>query len=152
MDDWLVLDISHNRDSDCLAESNFYTALKRLGGGSHYRRNIDVNDGEFDVAEIEFNHWVCGWVGHILVRPNTTAQKIAEELEEAIADYPILDDDDFSYREMKEANITWEVCFNIQDRIKYIREHRQDFDFRSFGDLMGCVRGKFFGGCASELL
>jgi len=30
--DWLVASVSRTRDSDCLAESNFETALKSLGG------------------------------------------------------------------------------------------------------------------------
>jgi hypothetical protein len=33
-----------------------------------------------------------------------------------------------------------------------MREHRSQFDARSFADLLGCARGKYFLGYASELL
>lgn len=30
--------------------------------------------------------------------------------------------------------------------------HREQFEFYTFAELLGCVRGKFFAGYASELL
>lgn len=49
------------------------------------------------------------------------------------------------------ANEIWEYSYTPAARVAYIRLHRNDFEFHSFGDLMGCVRGRYFAGCASEL-
>lgn len=37
-------------------------------------------------------------------------------------------------------------------RIKYIREHESQFEFRNWRDMLGCVRGKYFAGIPCELL
>ncbi len=138
--DWLV-SLSRNRDSDTLTESNFAVALDTMGG-------------ESDTVEVHrFGHWACEWFEIILVCPGTSAAKEAEEIEAALADYPVLDDTDFSEREQAEADQTWANCYSNTQRIAYIRNaSRGQFEFRSFADLMGCVRGKYFAGYASDLL
>ncbi len=91
-DDWLVC-IGRNRESDHADESNFACALKRLGG-------------ESDTVEVvRFGHWACGWVEHIFVHPSREAD--AQAIVDAIDDYPILDEDDFSEREMNAAFQSW---------------------------------------------
>lgn len=137
---WLVLPCGRNRDSECLDESNFATALKILGGE---REDVEVH---------RFGHWACGWFEIILVRPDSAAAKEAEEIEAALANYPVLDDNDYSEREHEAANETWRVCYTDKKRIEYIRDNRSQFEFRSLADMMGCVRGKYFAGYASELL
>jgi hypothetical protein len=100
-----------------------------------------------------FGHWGPGWFEIVLIDPaDTNAVKIAEECEASLADYPVLDDMDFSEEETAEANETWEKCFRVKDRLNYIRKHRSQFEFNSFSDMLGCVRGKYFAGYASELL
>lgn len=84
---WLVLPTSRTRDSDELAESNFATALEILGG-----------EGE-DVEVHRFGHWGPGWFEIIIVRPDTDAAAEAASIECALADYPVLDDEDYSRRE-----------------------------------------------------
>lgn len=136
---WFIL-LGRNRDSDLLAESNFACALESLGG-----------EGE-DVQVHRFGHWACGWYELLLVRPDTEACRKAEEIESALSDYPVLDDSDFSEREMEEANRIWKDCYTPAERITYIRENENQFEFRSRADLMSCVRGNWFGGYASELI
>lgn len=136
---WYIV-LGRNRDSDILSESNFDAALKSLGG-----------EGE-DVQVHRFGHWACGWYELILVRPDSKAFEIAEEIESALADYPVLDDDDFSMREMEEADRIWRDCYSVKERIEYIRNNREQFEFHSFGALMSCVRGNEFRGYASELI
>lgn len=136
---WYVL-LGRNRDSDCLDESNFHCALKELGGEGPY---VEVH---------RFGHWACGWLELILVCPETAESDRAKEIECAIACYPILDEHDFSEREQTAADLTWRNCFGVRGRIDYIRDHRSQFEFRSFADILGCVRGNYFAGYASELL
>lgn len=147
MDDWLVLDIMRHRDSDCLTESNYHVALERLGGETY-----DTVDETGDVRTVEFSHWAVGWIEHILIRPNTLAHETALELEAKLANYPVLDEDDLSQREYDDARFVWKQCYNNAERIEYIRNNREQFDFQSFADMLGCARGNYFAGYASELI
>jgi hypothetical protein len=98
-----------------------------------------------------FGHWACGWFEVILVKPGTKVALLAEDFEARLQDYPILSDEHFSEVERADAEETW-ACYQPEGRIKYIREHRSQFEFGSLADMLGCVRGKYFAGEPSELL
>ena len=137
--DWFCV-YGHNRDSDCLIESNFETILKHLGG-----------EGD-NVMVVREGHWAVGWIEQIYVKPDTKECKLAEEVEEQLEGYPVFDEDDFCQRESDEANEVWKNCYSDKDRIKYMRDHASQFEFHNFSDMLGCARGKYFAGYASELL
>lgn len=133
--------IGQHRDSDCLARCNFEVALKMLGGESD------------SVQILSVNHWACGWIDEIFVDSNDSEKMaIAEKIREDLENYPSLDDNKLSEMEQEEANEIWKNCYNVQDRIDYIREHESQFEFRSLADMIGCVRGNYFAGYASELI
>lgn len=136
---WFVV-LTQSRDSDVLTESNWQAALDRLGGESD------------DVEIFRFGHWACGWWEALCVAENTPSHKIGQEIHDDLESYPVLDESDFCEREMEEANRVWSDCYNVDDRIRYIREHRSQFEFSSLADMLSCVRGKYFAGYASELL
>jgi hypothetical protein len=138
--EWLVLPCGRNRDSDCGTESNFAVARKMLGG-----------EGD-NVQTHRFGHWACGWYELIVVRPDTDQARIAGEIEESLDGYPILDENDWSEREQVAADETWKNCYRPAERLEYVREHREQFEFHSFADLLGCIRGTYFAGYASELI
>lgn len=139
-EDWIVVEVIRTRDSGCLEESNFNTALQRLGG-------------ESDTVEVHrFGHWGPGWYELIIVAPNSGAAKEAARIEQALKEYSILDEDDFSRLEMEESQEVWKHNFCTEDRIDFIRKHRHEFEFHSFADMMGCVRGKYYAGEPSTLL
>lgn len=139
--DWLVVEcIGQNRDSDALARSNFRVVLKDLGGESD------------DVEVHRFGHWACGWFEIVIVRPDSAAHAKAQEWVCALSDYPIASNEDFSELEQEDANEVWANCYNPHERLEYIRDHRSEFEFHDFADLIGCVRGKYFAGYAGELL
>lgn len=139
--EWLVAPVSRNRDSNCLSESNFAAFVKAMGGESE---NVQVH---------RFGHWANGWFEIVLINPALPGLvKQAEELEGALENYPVLDEGDFSEREQDEANATWRNCYTEKERIEYIRKHRSQFDFDSLSDILGCVRGAYFCGYASELI
>lgn len=134
-----------SRDSDCLEESNFCTMLALLGGES------DV------VAVVRESHWAVGWVEWIAVEADGTpesdkALQTADEAKERLADYPVLDENDLSEREQATADETWKNCYDWKERIAYIRRHSSQFEFHDYADMLGCVRGQFFNGYASELI
>lgn len=136
---WLV-GPSRTRDSDCLEESNFAVILKDLGGEGD---NVQVH---------RFGHWACGWYELILIRPETPEAASWAEWETALDDYPVADEDDFSEREQDAADETWRHCYSDAQRVGYIRDNRSQFEFHSFADMLGCVRGNYFAGYPSELL
>lgn len=148
---WLVA-IIKTRDSEALERSNFRAMLESLGGngtegakGSH-----SISD---DVAIEEANHWACGWIQYLIINPNNKdLVAIATKQLERLENYPVLDEEDFSREETEEADLVWKSCYRVKERIAYIREHRSQFDFHSLSDLLGCVRGNYFAGYASELL
>lgn len=94
--EWLVLPVAQNRDSGPLEQSNFAVALESLGG-------------ESDVVQVHrFGHWANGWFEIIIVDPaDKRAVTIAEDIERALEDYPVLDDSDFSEREHEDFLQSW---------------------------------------------
>lgn len=130
-----------SRDSDALERSNFRCAWTAISKASP------------EAQVVREGHWAVGWVEWIAI-PSSDAAGIAcaEKLCEECRDYPVLDEDDFSNEEEKEAQEVWAHCYDPKERIEYIRAHRGQFEFRDLADLMGCVRGTYFAGYASELL
>jgi hypothetical protein len=163
--DWYIV-LTTTRDADCLTRSNYRTMLKLLGGngGEGAKGSQDISE---NLAVEESTHWACGWVQRIVIRPASVElrdtdpnawlecvrlQEIAAKALARIESYPVLDEDDFSELEIEEANDTWARCYDVSGRVAYIRKHRSQFEFRDFADLLGCVRGKYFAGYASELI
>ena len=139
-EEWLVCPCFRNRDSNCLDESNFACALEIL-------------EGESETVEVHrFGHWASGWFEIILIDPASPAAKVGEEIEASLEDYVILNEDHFSELEHEEAQRVWEQCYSNKERLEYIRRHIGQFSFRSFAIMLGCVRGNYFCGSASELL
>lgn len=136
---WLVLPVIKTRDSGALERANFDAALASLPKGDDHEIH-------------RFGHWACGWFEVILVRPETFAHGAAIDIEAALSDYPILSDSLFSDYEQADADETWRACYRDADRVAYIQEHRREFDFHSFADLLGCVRGHYFCGDTSRMV
>lgn len=91
---WLVAPVSRTRDSDALAESNFAAALDMLGG-------------ESDTVEIHrFGHWGPGWFELILCAP--CHESTLYDMQEALENYPVLNDEDFSNREFEAYLEDWD--------------------------------------------
>ena len=130
--------LTRSRDSDTLTESNWDVAFKRLGG-----------EETEDVKIYRFGHWACGWWEALCVREGSKECDVANEIEDSLNDYPILDEEDHSERENQEAEYIWKNCYNENERIKYIRDHQYQFEFQNMKDMIACVRGKYFAGYAS---
>jgi hypothetical protein len=99
------------------------------------------------------NHWAVGWVEWVAIHEsNAPAIAAAERIAERLERYPVLNEDLLSQRELEEADDVWKRCYRPDERIAYIRKHRNQFDFGSFAELLDVVRGKYFNGYASELI
>jgi hypothetical protein len=140
-DGYYIAGFGRNRDSDVLENCNFDVAWEALSAVSE--RVEIVHEG----------HWAVGWIEWVAIpMDDSEAIKVACELNAAMADYPVLDEGRFSEAEWEEANRVWEKCYDAKERLQYIRDNRSQFEFHSFADILGCVRGKYFAGSASELL
>jgi hypothetical protein len=110
--EWAVL-YTHNRDSALLAQSNADAISKAL--------ELFTESDTPDVVMESHSHWACGHVDGFSIRvfrngEITEAFKTYHELSEQLAEYPILDEEDYSEREL-EATIE-----NINDaawRVKH---------------------------------
>ena len=133
--------LDQHRDSDCLTRSNFRTGLAALGGESE------------TVLVVRENHWAVGWVEWIAIHQDDDAARAkAEEMLARLESYPVLDEDDFSSLETEEADEVWRNCYSMAERIEYIRDNRNQFDFHDFEDLLQCCRGAYFCGYATDLI
>lgn len=139
--DYFSAGVGQHRDSDPLARSNFRSMLKALGGESD------------TVIVVREGHWAVGWVEWIAIhQDDAKALAIADDIAAALEDYPVVDEDDWSELEHEEAQEVWTHCYDDAGRIDYMRRHRDQFEFHGFADMLGCARGKYFAGYASELL
>lgn len=139
---WFVVSVSQTRDSNCLDISNFRTAEKLIAA-------VDP-DGE-SYEKHRFSHWGPGWFEIIIVKENTKAFEEAEKIESSLDNYSILNENDYQDLLFETSCDVWEKM-RSKDRIEYIKENRNEFEFQSFRYLLGCARGKFFSGDAANLL
>jgi hypothetical protein len=145
--------LGRNRDSDCLTNSNFDWALKTVQAVASKESVPGDPDESATVQVVSENHWAVGWVEWIAIHESDKAALAeAERICERLENYPVLDEEDFYRRETEQADRIWADCYNSKERVEYIRNHRSQFEFRSFSDLIGCIRGHYFAGYANELI
>lgn len=127
-DNWSVI-YTHHRDSGLLDQSNAAAIIKAL---KPYTEGDDA-----DVVLESHNHWAVGHIDGFSIRVFrhgriTDAFRTYHELAEAMAEYPILDESDYSEREL-EATVD-----NIGDaawRIKDEYELPNDWQYEVYGWL-----------------
>jgi hypothetical protein len=109
--EWFVVPVMQTRDSDAMSESNFAVALRILGGEI---------EGEVEVHR--FGHWGPGWFEIIIAHPRRGGE--VDEIEASLADYPVLDDSDFSEREWRRASDWWMSC-GMGERIRICGKYNE---------------------------
>lgn len=113
--DWLVAPCVLTRDSDALAESNFEQQALALAA---------VDPDALDREVYTFGHWGPGLVEIILVRPGSTAATAAESLASRLADYPVLDEEDYTRREWEQYTAAWVDGDAVRDLAWLLRRSR----------------------------
>ena len=94
-EEWAIV-YTHNRDSDLLDQSNADAIDKALA---------PFADGDNpDVRAEHHGHWACGWIDGYAIRVYrngqiTEAFRACHAIEARLADYPVLNEEDFSRRE-----------------------------------------------------
>lgn len=105
---FLVAPVMQTRDSEVLERSNFRSFLRAMGG-------------ESDTVQVHrFGHWGPGWFEIILIDPrDEKAVATAQEIEDGLADYPIVDESDYSDLEFEETCDYW-AHMSVRERVDYI--------------------------------
>jgi hypothetical protein len=142
--------LGQNRDSNALTRSNFRCGLAALEKLPAFSPEDGETESRFVIRE---GHWACGWVEWVAIHnSDVEALKAADEMAAGLDSYPVLNESDFSDLEQEEADQTWQNCYDVKERLAYVRKFRNQFEFRDLGDVLACIRGKYFAGYASELL
>ena len=97
--EWFVAPVSRTRDSGPLDLSNWETALALFAA--------DGRDEADDYEVHRFGHWGPGWFEIVIVKPDSRAFEIAEDIGDRMANYPVLDEEDFCDREHAEFCESW---------------------------------------------
>ena len=106
--------LSKSRDSYILDEVNFDAALSQL------RAESEECDETF--YTFRASHWACGWVEYLMVAKSAPEGVIAVavDIENALADYPSLDDDVYSEAQWEAMHEYW-AGLRLVDRLDYCR-------------------------------
>lgn len=145
--------LGQNRDSGPLARANFDAALKAVRAVMSKESIPGDPDEMATVQVVRENHWAVGWVEWIAIHESDAAAlECADKIAAKLENYPVVNENLWSEYEQTEANEIWQNCYSPKERIEYIRAHRSEFEFRDCADILGCVRGKYFAGSASELI
>lgn len=104
--------VSRTRDSNCLEESNYFTAFNSLKRVAEPFRTPPEAPNEIWrdwVYDFRAGHWACGWVEYLLVRADAPDEilEAAGEIVCSLADYPVLDEEDLSEREVEAVMTYW---------------------------------------------
>lgn len=104
--------ITKNRDSSILCESNWECILKHLGGESEH------------VSIVRHRHWACGWIEYLMVAENAPTQLLDRcvSIVQALNDYPIFNEDDYTERQMTAIETFWQEL-SLRERMELCREN-----------------------------
>lgn len=100
--------VTRSRDSSTLEESNWRSALKRLGGESE------------TVQIYRFGHWACGWWEALCV--TGASIPVGEEIYQELEQYPVVDEADWSMLEFDNAVEAWEHS-SISEKVRLCQKH-----------------------------
>lgn len=111
--------LSQTRDSSALDRSNYrrvYEDLRKLdtellAADIDPRNHGEDTEGDSTVCDTRVSHFLCGWAEVIYVHSsNKAACQAADEILNALSDYPVYDESDFSRLENEELEQYWEHC------------------------------------------
>lgn len=115
---WLIGPVGQSRDSDLVETSNWHVATAGLHA-------LDPEGIDHEIHR--FGHWAVGWIEEIATRPGSACAALADELREALAEYPFLDEDHHSaleYEAVYEAWDTWQ-CRDVKREVGKVINGRQ---------------------------
>ena len=130
---------SMNRDSDYLTVSNFETILKVFEDiGVNVVEDYDMSDNVHPfVINVRMKHWLVGWSDIIMIHEDSSPEiwERVESINNALSDYPILDDDDYYEKEQNIIDESYESY--IKDEfMDIIKKHFDLYDIEEKEDIL----------------
>jgi hypothetical protein len=127
--------LGQHRDSDSVGRSNFISGLKAIGGETD------------TVLVVREGHWAVGWVEWIAIhKSDAKALKTANEIADALEDYPVVNETHLSELDWEEACDYWERM-SVRERAEYcdragisIFAARRDYFPENDGTLLELLR------------
>lgn len=104
---------SRSRDSTILDNINYDHILREL-------RRLDTDGSVYDFRA---GHWACGWVEHLIVKkaaPKKVLEKACEFFCE-LAEYPVIDDTEYSNAQVEAITDYWESC-SLSEKVEWCQE------------------------------
>lgn len=135
-DRWAIF-YTHNRDSDTLEESNARAIAKDMKPYLDGKGALKKSDP--DVVPEDHAHWAVGWVEGYSIRVFNKKNQITpafrkyHELQEKIAEYPVLDENDYSERELEEKYQMAEATIRSEGRDLVKERAPKDWPDRVWG-------------------
>ncbi|WP_018234242.1 hypothetical protein [Thioalkalivibrio thiocyanodenitrificans] len=115
---------SYNRDSKLLERANFEAFKSALESAAKPFGDAPcLGDMHREyVYTWRARHWGCGWVEYLGVRSDApyVILKTAGDILDAMADYPIIDDELHSFLESEEVEKAWDQA-SMNEKIDYCR-------------------------------
>jgi len=131
-EDWLVAPVSRNRDNedDPTVWSNWKVVTDEL-------EKLDPEEEYYQIHS--FNHWGPGWFEIILVNPESQdIVDFLEEVENALSDYPLLNESLCSEKEWENVQNDWQWngCSEFNRSIeRYALDNAPDDEYISIGGI-----------------
>ena len=130
---------SMHRESDHLTVSNFETILKLFEDiGVNVVEDYDMSDEKHpSVINVRMKHWLVGWSDIIMIHEDSSPEiwDQVESINNALSDYPVLDDDDFYQKESDIINESYESY--IRDEfMDIIKKHFDLYDIEEKEDIL----------------
>lgn len=135
---WTMLHLSH-RDSDVLTLSNAATI----------RQELESLDTDTDIEFSSVLHWAVGYCDVVYIRVYDTSGEITRafakyfELQERLADYPVLNDDDYNARQEAYAQETWKYISD-KERAELKKRFNIPARLRSYHSVMRADNGGLY--------
>lgn len=133
--------LTKTRDISLLDESNWEAAVARLQGVEGWTIR-------------HFTHWGHGWFDQIFIKAGAEeALRLCDGMAAKLADYPVLDESDYSQRQWDQAAELWDECCSLRERVRLIQKYgagevsifaaRRDFR-TAHRNSHGCFAGIMF--------
>lgn len=120
--DYVVASI--NRDSSILEQSNWHCL--RFIIEKHTGKEIETDyckENKTMPYDFRAGHCLCGWIEYLIIPKDADESLLTLVAESlcALADYPLLDEMDYSERQCDAVLEYWQNC-NMRQRIEYAQE------------------------------
>ncbi len=128
-----------NRDATLLEAHNFSVQAKRCG--FEYSESV-VMGHHRHVRIVRFNHWACGWIDYLMVKPDTLRCRKYIDMMEIDGDGCVYDEDAYCNKEWEAVQEFWE-SLGTGERMDYLKDCELSIFYAKNKDFPGYQDGLY---------